>query len=295
MTKPAVAVIGSHGFLGRATVRALRAAGVPVQEYTRDRSFLDRDGRIASDIEGVRTVVWLVSSINPRVAEESPDLIGRDRAAMESLIDGLRRLDAPPRIVNLGSGGTVYDTAAAPPPYDESAPTGPTGAYGKAKLMFEGLLVDSGLPSTSLRLSNAYGPGQATRPGQGVVAHWLEAAVAGRPLHIFGDGEAVRDFVFVDDVAAAIVAACASERVPPVVNVGSGQPTRLRDLAEIVLAAVADPALEITLDPGRTFDVATTWLDVSLARTALGWSPTTTLPDGVASQLAELRAGGARS
>jgi dTDP-glucose 4,6-dehydratase/UDP-glucose 4-epimerase len=77
--------------------------------------------------------------------------------------------------------------------------------------------------------------------------------------------------------------------------VGSGQPTRLRDLAEIVLAAVADPALQITLDPGRTFDVATTWLDVSLARTALGWTPTTTLTDGVASQLAELRAGDARS
>jgi UDP-glucose 4-epimerase len=294
MTKPAVAVIGSHGFLGWATVRALRRDGVPVQEYTRDRSFLDRHGHIASDIEGVRTVVWLVSSINPRVAEESPDLIDRDRAAMESLIEGLQQLDAPPRIVNLSSGGTVYDTAATPP-YDETAPTGPTGAYGKAKLMFEGLLVDSGLPSTSLRLSNAYGPGQPTRPGQGVVAHWLAAAVAGRPLHIFGDGEAVRDFVFVDDVAAAIVAACTSARVPPVVNVGSGQPTRLRQLAEIVLAAVADPALEITLDPGRTFDVATTWLDVSLARTALGWTPTTTLTEGVASQWADLRAGDARS
>jgi UDP-glucose 4-epimerase len=293
MTKPAVAVIGSRGFLGRATVRALGRAGVPVQEYTRDRSFLDRDGRIASDIGGVRTVVWLVSSINPRVAEESPDLIGRDRAAMEALIEGLQQLDAPPRVVNLSSGGTVYDTAATPP-YDEAAPTGPTGAYGKAKLMFEGLLVDSGLPSTSLRLSNAYGPGQPTRPGQGVVAHWLAAAVAGRPLHIFGDGDAVRDFVFVDDVAAAIVAACASEHVPPVVNVGSGQPTRLRELAEIVLAAVADPALEITLDPGRTFDVARTWLDVSLARTALGWMPRTTLTEGVASQLADLRAGDAR-
>jgi UDP-glucose 4-epimerase len=294
MTKPAVAVIGSRGFLGRATVRALLRAGVPVQEYTRSRSFLDRHGRIASDIEGVRTVVWLVSSINPRVAEESPDLIGRDRAAMESLIEGLHQLDAPPRVVNLSSGGTVYDTATTPP-YDESAPTGPTGAYGKAKLMFEGLLVDSGLPGTSLRLSNAYGPGQPTRPGQGVVAHWLAAALAGRPLHIFGDGDAVRDFVFVDDVADAIVAACTSEHVPPVVNVGSGQPTSLRQLAEIVLTAVADPALEITLDPGRTFDVARTWLDVSLARTALGWTPRTTLTDGVARQLADLRAADDRS
>ena len=136
--------------------------------------------------------------------------------------------------------------------------------------MFEGLLVDSGLPSTSLRLSNAYGPGQPARPGQGVVASWLAAAVAGRPLHIIGDGEAVRDFVFIDDVAGAIVAACTSDDVPPVVNVGSGQPTRLRKLAEIVLAAVADPVLELTLDPGRPFDVAATWLDVSLARTALG-------------------------
>ena len=294
MTKPAVAVIGSQGFLGRATVRALGRAGVPVQEYTRDRSFLDRPGRIASDIEGVRTVVWLVSSINPRVAEESPDLIDRDRAAMESLITGLQQLDAPPRVVNLSSGGTVYDTAAAPP-YDEAAPTGPTGAYGKAKLMFEGLLLDSRLPSTSLRLSNAYGPGQPTKPGQGVVAHWLAAAVAGRPLHIFGDGETVRDFVFVDDAAAAIVAACASEQVPPVVNVGSGQPTRLRQLAEIILSAVADPALEITLDPGRAFDEPRTWLDVSLARSALGWTPTTTLADGVARQVAHLRAGDGRS
>ena len=131
MTKPGVAVIGSRGFLGRATVRALRHDGVPVHEYTRDRPFLDRQGRLAGDIERVRSVVWLVSSINPRVAEESPDLIERDRAALESLIDGLLQLDRSPRVVNLSSGGTVYDPAAAPP-YDETAPTGPTGAYGKA-------------------------------------------------------------------------------------------------------------------------------------------------------------------
>ena len=294
MTKPAVAVIGSHGFLGRATARALRREGVPIQEYTRNRSFLDRHGRIVGDIEGVRTVVWLVSSINPRVAEERPDLIDRDRAAMEALIAGLQELDGPPRVVNLSSGGTVYDTTATPP-YDESAPTGPTGAYGKAKLMFEGLLADSGLPATSLRISNAYGPGQPTKPGQGVVAHWLAAAIAGRPLHIFGDGEAVRDFVFVDDVAAAVVAACTNQRVPPVVNVGSGQPTRLRELAEIVLAAVSNPAVEIAHDPSRTFDLAATWLDVRLARTALGWTPTTTLTEGVGKAVADLRAGDVRS
>jgi UDP-glucose 4-epimerase len=88
--------------------------------------------------------------------------------------------------------------------------------------------------------------------------------------------------VYAPDVAGALLAVHAAPVVPPVVNVGSGRPTSLRELAELLLAAIGDPALQLELRPARGFDVPHTWLDVSLAATALGWTATTSLEAGLA-------------
>lgn len=287
MTAPAVAVVGASGFLGRAVVAALDSGGVPVEPYTRSRPF-SAGARVDPGIAGARAVVWLATSVNPQLAEQEPSRVAADARTFATLLDGLAALPAPPRVVLLSSGGTVYDPAARPP-YAETAPVAPAGAYGRAKLALEEALRGSGLPGVALRVANAYGPGQPARAGQGVVAYWLRAALDGHAPVIYGEPTTTRDYVYVGDVAEAVVrAATVPGEVPPVVNVGSGRPTSLADLARVVLDVTGRPDVEPGHEPRRSFDVPHTWLAVDLAAAALGWRPRTPLREGVAAAWAAL-------
>ena len=133
-----------------------------------------------------------------------------------------------------------------------------------------------------LRLSNAYGPGQRTGTGQGVVGHWFEALRSGRPVRLFGDPETIRDYVYIDDVAAAFVAVhLADGPLPSILNVGSGRPTSLRELLTLVLHAAERPDQPVEFTSDRPFDRRHTWLDISEARRSLGWRPATSLEAGL--------------
>jgi UDP-glucose 4-epimerase len=286
-----VAVVGAGGFLGRALVGAAHRSRVPVAAYTRAIPFLSPDGTPDAGLARSRTVYWLASSVNPALAEADPERVLADREAFAALLRAVRVLPEPPRVVLLSSGGTVYDPAD-PPPYQESSATAPRGAYGRAKLDLEADLRASGVPGVAVRPSNVYGPGQPAGPGQGVVAHWLRAAARGEHLTVYGEPESTRDYVFVDDMVRALLALDVHVGpVPPVVNVGSGDPTSLKELADTVLEVVGDPALRWEREDARGFDVPHTWLDVALARDALGWRPSTPLRDGLASAWRSVRCG----
>lgn len=292
MDSQRVAVIGAQGFIGAALVSSLLAAGVAVECFTREVPFVSSQGELADAVASATTVFWMASSVNPAIAEGRPDLVEADQVAFDELLGAAKALDRPPRTVLLSSGGTVYD-ASATPPHREDAPTRPVTAYGRAKLALEQSLLESPLPRGSklvMRVSNAYGPGQPARSGQGVIGHWLHAAALGQPLVIIGSDDTVRDYIYVDDVVDALVRThAAGPRLPEVLNVGSGRPTSLGELAAVVLAVVDDPAIRIVRRPARSFDVPRTWLDPSAAYRALGWRPTTSLRDGVAASWEHIR------
>jgi UDP-glucose 4-epimerase len=284
-----IAVVGAGGFLGSALAAAGGAAGLRVSAYTRSVPCLTPGGTPATGLAAAGTVFWLASGITPASAERRPDLVRADLQAFRGLLSAVRRLPVPPRVVLLSSGGTVYDPAAAPP-YAEDAPTGPRTAYGRAKLALETALARAGLPDTAvLRVANVYGPGQPAVSGQGVVGHWLRAARAGLPLTVYGDPDTTRDYVYVADVAEALLAVHLAAAPAPVLNVGSGVPTSLRTLAALVRDAVGDPAPPCEVLPARGFDLAHTWLDVSLAATDLGWRARTPLPVGLSLSWAAAR------
>lgn len=286
----AAAVVGARGFIGSVLLARLRAQHVSVSAFTRDVPFVYPFGHLDDDPGVPRTVFWLAGSTNPALAEQRPDLVDGDEAALAAMLDAVSSAARPPRVVLVSSGGTVYDPAY-PPPYDEASPLGPTTAYGRAKVRLEAALDRSGLPAgcwTIVRVSNAYGPGQRVGEGQGVIAHWLHAAAHGDPLVLFGDPATVRDFVYVDDVADALVRLHRVPEAPPVVNVGSGEPTTLAELLTIVCNVAGRRAADVVTDPARTFDQSRTWLDVGRARRELGWRPATSLAAGIAATWADL-------
>ena len=284
-----VAVVGATGFLGSALARSLDGPGVHL--YTRSRPVL-ASGRLPAELHTVATVVWAASRVNPQVAEERPDLVAQDEAA---LLDFLRALDThglSPRTVLLSSGGTVYGDDGAP--FSETTPTRPVNAYGRAKVRLEQVLTEHAALPTVVRVANAYGPGQPAGPGQGVLAHWLRAVADGRPVTVFGALATARDYVAVQDVVAALVLLHEHVGTVPVVNVGSGRATTLGELLDVVRDVTGTPDLAVRHEPARGFDVPATWLDVGLAREVLGWEPRTSLRSGVAATWEWLAASVAR-
>ena len=151
-----------------------------------------------------------------------------------------------------GNVPVVYASSAAvygnqPPPAAEDSPCRPLGNYGIDKLASEhharGAGLATGLPSFGLRFFNVFGPGQdPNSPYSGVIARFAERLQGGRAARIFGDGRQSRDFVYVDDVVAAIMAAlgCASAEAP-VANVCTGRDVDLLSLAGEISDVLGEP------------------------------------------------------
>jgi UDP-glucose 4-epimerase len=267
---PSVAVVGARGFIGRAVVAALRDRGVPTV-CRGSQSPAVSGGRLDPEVAAAGTVVLVTGRSSPAQAEREPATAATELAESRELFDLLGRAGngGVQRVLLASSGGAVYDTQQ-PAPFSEQSPVARASAYARLKLdLEEAFLAGAGSTSerTVLRLSNVYGPGQRLGTGQGVVGYWIRALLHEEPIQLFGDPETVRDYVYVTDVARAFVAASgAAGPLPEVVNIGSGEPTSLRQLAQVVLRAAARRH---------------TWLDIGTAERVLAWRPTTDLQDGL--------------
>ncbi|WP_296665898.1 NAD-dependent epimerase/dehydratase family protein [Demequina sp.] len=275
-----VAVVGSGGFLGGAITRELGARGHQVATFTRQDPLVV-GGQWAARAAHVNAVVWAAGAISPVVAHERPDLVDAELAAFAAFVDAAAALPVVPRIVLLSSGGAIYGRPGFPA-YRETDDPHPANAYGAFKLEQERILAGAHETTTAVRIANAYGPGQRGARGQGVLAIWMRAILAGRPITILGTGEVERDYVYVGDAVDAIARVVERADAPPVLNVGSGHPTHLNDLLDLVEYVVGHERVRVERLPARGVDPDSTWLDVSLARESLAWMPSTPLADGIA-------------
>lgn len=272
-------MIGAAGFLGGALTAALERAGVTVSRVTRHDPLLTSDGSLVTELTSAATLYWAASSINPLIASREPERVAADLADFRRFCDAVHASPGSARVVLLSSGGTVYGTATTPP-HGETTPPRPANDYGRAKLAMEEMLHAHEVPSVVVRIANAYGPGQAAAPGQGVIGHWLRAVRDGSPVTVYGDLSTVRDYVYVDDLVDALMRLGRAADAPPLVNIGSGTPTTLREVAEAV-EDVVGRRLDIRLEPARSFDIPASWLDVTLAAATVDWRPATGLRTGV--------------
>lgn len=285
-TPDPAAVVGASGFIGSRLAAVLTTAGIPVRCFSRAVPFTVNGDR-RRQRPPFQVVFYLATSIGPANAEHSADLVAADHERFCQALDELERLDQPPLVVLASSGGKVYDTSR-PPPYSEQSPTWSAFAYGAAKLALESELARRGLPRAVLRLANVYGPGQRTGTGQGVVAHWLAAAASGQPLILFGDPQARRDYVYVDDVVAAMTGIYdrvrrdpgARSQGLPTLNIGSGTPTSLARLLRLI-ESVTGRRLEVHRVAAREIDRQDAWLDTTAAARLLGWQARTRLATGL--------------
>lgn len=292
MRSRSILLLGGGGFIGQATAKRLASgsnvhilarqhtlpATPAIHTYTGDLS----DPAILNTLlPQCGTVVHLASSTTPGSSANKPS------DELDNLRPTLNLLD---RLINqkgihlifVSSGGTVYGN---PPcaPVNEDAPFAPRSYHGAGKMALEGFLQAfraAGNAVTILRPSNVYGPGQGLRRGFGFVRTVLEHSRKGTTLEIWGDGESVRDFMYVEDVADAIAMAISNPTDNGTYNIGSGQGHTLN---EVLALAKRITGVEINTlhKPAREGDVRGVVLDVSLARSALGWQPDINLEEGI--------------
>lgn len=201
------------------------------------------------------------------------------------------RLGGCSRLVLASSGGAIYGDAAQMPT-DEAADCAPESPYGVSKRCGELYVAWAarayGMQCTSLRLSNVYGPRQSPKGEAGVVAIFAEAMLRRRAPVIFGDGEQSRDFVYVDDVARAFVAALDADAASGALNVGSGHNTSLNQLVDILAEATGWRA-SARYAPAKPGEVRHSCLSHARATRLLGWRPEVALAEGLAATVRALR------
>ena len=211
--------------------------------------------------------------------------------ASQRVFEGARQAGC--RRVVWASSSSVYGDAPAYPCV-ETDPTQPRSPYGVTKRACEDLArvyAGAGLDLVGLRYFTVYGPRQ--RPDM-AMRRLCEAALAGTPFVVYGDGLQSRDFTFVHDACHATMRAALAERPAPLYNVGGGSEVTL---AEVVAAVerLAGAHVMTVHRPPQGGDVRRTAADTTAARRDLGWRPTVGLQEGLDAELAWVQRAAVRS
>ena len=294
-----ILVTGGAGFVGATVVRRLTASGCRVRVFdnlsTGDAAHLAgvpadlvkgdiRDGAALDNaMAGCAAVVHLAAAGS--VAESVADPAANFEANVTGtfrVLDAARRA-AVPRVVQASTGGALIGDAE--PPVDERSLPRPLSPYGASKLAGEGyahaFAHAYGMRTVAVRFGNVYGPWCARK--RGVLNAFFTALHDGRPLVIYGDGTASRDYVHVSDIAAALQLALESPDVPggTVVHAASGVETSVAALADLCRRAAGKPGHPVEHRPARPGEVGRNFARCDLARALLGYEPAVRIADGI--------------
>ena len=298
-----VAVTGGAGYIGSTLVRDLLAAGHIVTtldnqvkgsyrhlDYLGDRvEIVDGDVRCPSDLDaalrGADAIVHAAALSDLDVCNENPDeaistnVYGTYQVAEAAQRNGVGR-------VVFCSSAAVYGKPATTPVTERHA-THPLNIYGVTKLAGEKLLnaahANNGLETVNLRFGNVYGVGIYTN-WVGVIPKFVALALDGKPLTVYGDGAATRDFVHVEDITHAIALSLTAKRIrSETLNIGN-ETTTVNEIAEIVskeVEKVIRKPVKIAYTPLRFGETKEFSYNTEKIRKTLGFHPKWKLYDGI--------------
>ena len=300
LTGKVIAVTGASGFIGARLVSRLAAEACTIIRIDRPADVIERpvwDRAVDADV-----IIHLAAQTSAAVANDDP---ARDFQAnvmpMRHLIAACRDRHRTPVVL---FAGTVTEAGVPSQlPVNEDAPDDPRTIYDRHKLMAERELKaaasDGHVRGATLRLANVYGPGaHGRRADRDILNRMIAAAVAGETLPVHGTGEQIRDYVFVDDVVDAFIAAAVhGDRI----NgrhfvIGTGRGISIRGAFELIAERVERstgrrvPVTTIA-PPAPASAIAQRHFIADPARfsRATGWHPKTTLPEGIDRTIEALR------
>ena len=301
---PRVLVTGGAGFIGSHLVDRLIKEGYEVVvldnffsgKMRNIRHHLDSgkfrlikgDVRNSDDVkEGIRNVnavFHLAAIVSVPLSIENPLLVNdvNVRGTLNLLEASLK---AHAKRFIYASSCAVYGEANSLP-IDESHPTSPISPYAASKLAAEYyckvFYENYGLKTLCLRYFNVYGPRQVKDSYSGVITQFIDRLKQGKPPIIYGDGKQTRDFVHVNDVVEAnmLVLGC-QHCVGEVMNVGTGKPTTINELAKVLMEMFREIGAKPEYAPPRVGDIRNSRADISKAEKILGYKPKIRLEKGL--------------
>ncbi len=291
-----VVVTGATGFIGSHLIRALASKGCRLTLISRTQKEISSDGKIhwaQSDLTDSNAIRDILQREKPATLFHLAGTRGRNDAgadAAEACEESNFRATVALLEAATGAGvrrvviaGSAEEYGNQPGPLSESLPSKATTAYGisKAKATAHALEMHAreGLPVTVVRPFSVYGPGQ---PRDMFIAEAADAAVRNTDLKM-SRGKQKRDLIFVEDVVRGLVAAATAESVEgKIINLGTGQANRLRDVAKRIWKMTgARGRLLVGARAASIDELYDTWADVTLARRLLGWEARTDLESGL--------------
>lgn len=293
-----VLVIGGNGFIGSHVVDALARRGESVSAFDRfgrvspqfeapgvpvlSGDFLNADD-VRRAVSGRDVVVHMLSTTDPATAENDPTVDIRTNVLasvdlFRACVDG-----GVSRVVFASTGGAIYGDQQQTV-FDEDDQALPVSPYAIGKLAIENYLRyfgrKFGLGSTTVRISNPYGPRQNPEKRQGVIPIFLRRVADGLPLTIYGDGSMVRDYVFVRDVAEMVADVATGRPRHDVYNLGSGRGSSLHEIVDVI-RDVTGQEPECRYEPAPPTFVDHVTLATGRFEAEFDSRPTTSLADGI--------------
>ena len=295
-----VLVTGGAGFIGSSLVRRLLAEGRQVRVLDNfstgfranveglDVDLIEGDllsyERVHNAVRGCDVVLHMGAlpsvprSIQDPITSTSVNVMGTLNVLLTARDENVRR-------VVFASSSSVYGANPALPKIETMCPM-PISPYAAAKLSGESLCASFhsvyGLPAVSVRFFNVFGPRQNPHSQySAVIPKFIYAARAGEPLTVYGDGTQTRDFTFVEDAVAAVIAASEAKDAPGrVFNVACGRRHSLLQLVE-ELGDILGVEPVIDFAEARRGDVQHSQADSTCARDVLGWVPEYSFREGL--------------
>lgn len=287
-TSQRLIITGGRGRLASLIADHFRAPAYRISLYSRhagsgfrDTAELIRPGSLTS----ADCILHLAWSSLPATSEQHPGIEQReDLPHLEALLTALAACPPAnrPHLVFFSSGGAVYGNAPGRPNREDDV-CHPIGRYGQAKLEAERLILRhaarSALGHTILRISNPYGYPVPKNRIQGLIPHALRCAMEGEPLALWGDGSAMKDFIYYTDFLSALEAVLA-RRLSGIYNLCAGESHRVDEVIRTVEAEVDRP-VALRPGPAPAWDVHDSRLDNHRLCAATGWTPQVTLAEGI--------------
>jgi UDP-glucose 4-epimerase len=266
----------------RENLEAALAAGAELVECDiRDAAASSEAARAAEP----DVVFHLAAQIDVRKSVSDPAFDASINVGGTANVLEAARVSGARRVVFSSTGGAIYGEGEGQElPLREDAPIAPLSPYGQSKFAGEGYLALYerlyGLSSVSLRLGNVYGPRQDPLGEAGVIAIFCGRLLAGRRPTVYGDGKQTRDYIHVNDVVAALLAAAERDATGPI-NVGTGRENDVLDLVRGLRELRSEVPFEPEMAPARVGEVQRISIDPGRAGRELDWQARIDLDQGL--------------